>query len=177
MPNLEAIASSAPSLGSRYGWPVVVVAMLAGHMLLLITAMLVASARIPGAVVAPAGYGEALAWDERQAARRASDRLGWTLDVSPADFVEPTGERRVQLIVRDAAGIPVEGAAVELVMYHYARPDQRIERRLAPGAMPGIFDASLPLRREGQWRLYATATRGDDRLVVETDLWVRGATR
>lgn len=165
------------SVAGRYGWPAAVVALLAGHALLLTTGWLVAAARIPGAVVAPAGYEEALSWDERQAARRAGAALGWVLDVTPTDVTELNGDRRVQVIVRDRDGVPVEGVSVDLQMYHYARPQYRVERRLEPGPMPGVFDTMLPLRREGQWRLYATASRGDDRLIVETDLWVRGLRR
>lgn len=168
--NPQPAADSAP--WRRYVWPTIVVSLLLGHVLLVTVSLAIAAAMIPGAVTAPAGYEEALAWDDRQEARRASDALGWTLLVAPTDRVEVNGDRQVQFILRDAEGLPIDGATLDVTMFHYAKPADRIERRTPPQTVRGVYEMVLPIRREGQWRISATATRGEDRFLLDTDVWV-----
>lgn len=156
----------------RLQWPALVVALLGGHVFLVAGALVLAAAMIPAAVTAPAGYEEALGWDAQQEARRASAALGWTLDVTPLDQAELNGDRRVQFILRDRDGLPVKDATIELSMYHHARPADRVESRLEPQEVLGVYDTVLPLRREGFWRMSAVATRDEDRFLVDADLWI-----
>lgn len=166
-----------PATWKQYQWPVIVVAMLSGHALLIVGALAVAAAMIPAAVTAPDGYEAALGWDAQQAARRASDALGWSFVVTPTDAVEVNGDRHVQIVLRDSEGLPVKSATIELTMYHHARPNESIQRQLGPQSVPGVYETVLPMRREGLWRLNAVAQRGDERLLVNRDLWLGGPTR
>jgi len=159
----------------HYQWPVIVVALLSGHAFIIVGALAVAAALIPAAVTAPSGYADALGWDAQQAAKRASDALGWTLDFTPTDQTELNGDRRVQILLRDAQGLPVENVVITLTMYHHAKPQDRIEQRIEPQSVLGVYEAVLPIRREGLWRLSAVAQRGDDRLLVDEDLWIGSA--
>ena len=160
----------------HYQWPVVVVALLSGHAFIIVGALTVAAAMIPAAVTAPSGYEDALGWDAQQAAKRASDALGWTLDLTPTDFVELNGDRRVQLLLRDTEGLPVKDAIVSLTMYHHAKPQDRIDQQIEPQAVLGVYETVLPIRREGLWHLSAVAQRGDDQLIVDRDIWIGGPT-
>lgn len=169
MPSLE--VQPIP-LWKQYQWPVIVVALLSGHAFIIVGALAVAAAMIPAAVTAPSGYEDALGWDAQQAAKRASDALGWTLDFTPTDFAELNGDRRVQILLRDAEGLPVKNAVVSLTMYHHARPQDTIEQRIEPQAVLGVYETVLPIRREGLWRLSAVAQRGNDQLIVDRDLWI-----
>lgn len=160
-----------------YQWPALVVALLAGHMFVIVGALAVAAAMIPAAVTAPAGYEEALAWDKQQAAHRASDALGWKLDFTPTERLEVNGDRHVQLILRDRDGLPVGDATIALTLYHHAHPQERIERRVEPQAVLGVYEVVLPLRNEGLWRLSAVAERDEERLLFDEDLWIGGASK
>jgi nitrogen fixation protein FixH len=158
----------------QYLWPGIVVAMLSGHAFLIVGALAIAAALIPAAVTAPDGYEAALGWDAQQAARRASDALGWTLLATPSDHVEVSGDRRVQFVLRDREGLPVENATITLTMYHHAKPNERIERQLEPQAVVGVYETVMPMRREGFWRIHAVAQQGEKRLLVDEDLWLGG---
>jgi hypothetical protein len=160
-------------LWKQYQWPVIVVALLSGHAFVIVGALVLAAAMIPAAVTAPSGYEDALGWDAQQAAKRASDALGWTLDFTPTDFAELNGDRRVQMLLRDAEGLPVKNAIVSLTMYHHAKPQHRIDQQIQPQAVLGVYETVLPLRREGLWRLSAVAQRGEEQLIIDRDLWIR----
>ncbi len=158
---------------SRYKWPAIVVALLGGHVVIVTGALLLSSTLIPGASVAPSGYAEALAWDELKAARQASEALGWTLTVTPTDKTELNGDRWVTFSLHNAAGEPVVGAELAVILYHHSRPHEPIEVGAAPSATtPGDYVAAIRLRREGTWRLEAVATRDKNRFLVESDLWI-----
>lgn len=166
MSSEPASAASAPWRG--YGWPVLVVALLGGHVVVVIGALVLSSTLIPGASIAPAGYAEAMAWDELQAARRASDRLGWTLEVVPSNESSLNGESRVDFLLSDALGNLIEDAELSVAMYHHSRPDKTVEARLASGP----YSVTVPRQREGTWRVEAVAERDADRFLVEADIWV-----
>lgn len=156
-----------------FTWPAIIVVLLGGHAFIVTGALLLSSIWIPGASTAPAGYSEALRWDELKASRAASERLGWSLQMTPTERVELNGDRRVEFVLSDADGTPVEGASLSIALYHYSRPrdlvEQTFERTLEK---PGHYAASLRIRREGLWRLRATAERGEEHFLVEEDLWI-----
>ena len=166
-------AAEATTPWRSYSWPVLVALLLGGHVVVVTGALLLSSTLIPGASTAPAGYAEALAWDDLQEARRESERLGWTLEVFPADEQTFAGERVVDFVLQDASGAPIEDADLSVTLYHHSRPNQPLEVRLPQGP----YVAMLPLRREGTWRIEAVAERGVDRFLVEADVWVARARR
>ena len=167
-PATEAITS-----WRTYTWPVLVALLLGGHVFVVTGALLLSSTLIPGASTAPAGYAEALAWDDLQAARRDSERIGWTLEILPSSAQTLEGERRIDFVLRDASGAPIDDADLSVTLYHHSRPNQPLEVRLSEGP----YLATLPLRREGTWRIEAVAERGGDRFLVESDVWVARARR
>lgn len=132
---------------------------------------LVYALTIPGAVVTPAGYEEALAWDEHQAQRQASIKLGWSLSAKVHSKAELNGDRRVTFLLRDKQGELVDDSTLQIELYPYTRANHRVIRQLSSNS-PGTFNAVLPLRRAGSWNMYAIALRGTDRFIVESDLWV-----
>ena len=157
----------------RFVWPAVIVALLGGHLVLISAALLLSTALIPAATVAPSGYAEALAWDEEQALRRESERLGWSLEVLPSRIADLLGERDVAFVLEDADGAMVDSADLRVTLYHHSRPGEAIRATIPPALdQPGVYAAKLPLKREGLWRLSASAKRGGDELLVDTDFWL-----
>ena len=111
----------------------------------------------PAFAVEPDYYDKAVHWDERQAARRASDELGWRIEVDAS-------RDGVQIELADALGRPVEGAQVEVEAFHNARASQRLRARLAPEA-PGRYVLARRFERPGLWELRLSAIRDGDRFL------------
>ncbi|MFG0316370.1 MAG: FixH family protein [Planctomycetota bacterium JB042] len=104
---------------------------------------------------------KAAAWDDLARRRRASDALGWAADVSTR-----AGDRRGDAVVRvslaDRNGLPVEAAEVVVETFHNARASRVLTDVLRTTDAPGVYEATLPMRRPGLWELRITATRGED---------------
>lgn len=161
---------------TRYAWPALVVVLLLGHVVIVTGALLLSTTFIPAATVAPSGYAEALAWDERKAAQAESDRLGWTLSMAASEGVDTLGNHRVELRLVDRDGEPITDAQLFAKMYHHSRPGDVIEASIPFEPAVAGYSAALPLRREGQWRLSVIARRGGVRFLDESDFWLPAVT-
>ncbi len=164
------MAPTEPTFFQRVRWPLFLVALLGGHMLIMMVGLALALSS-PSAIVTPVGFEDALAWDTLQADRQASKDLGWKFVASPSVLTELNGDRRISFDLKDAEGLPVEGARLRVRLYHYAHADEAIDQELLPSS-PGLYTAKLPMRRTGSWRLIANVTRGDERFLSESDLWI-----
>jgi nitrogen fixation protein FixH len=145
---------SRPSRGSLR-WPLIIVALLGGHVALMLTAAAIA-VRDRSFAVVPNYYQSALHWDQQQAERRVSAELGWKVQVEPAAQVDPTGGRAVRFVLRDAGNKPIEGATLSLRYYHHAHASDAAEIRLAREEQ-GVFSTTLPMRYAGFWQFDVTA--------------------
>lgn len=161
---------------ARYIWPALVVALLLGHVVIVTGALVLSTALIPAATVAPSGYAEALAWDDLKAAQAESDRLGWTLSMAASEGVDSIGNNRVELQLVDRDGAPIADAEVFAKLYHHSRPGNVIEASIPYEPATDLYAAALPLRREGQWRLSVIARRGGVRFLEESDFWMPATT-
>ncbi len=104
------------------------------------------------------GYNKVLA----QAARQ--DALGWTAEtayrtIGGSGTARPAGELGVRL--RDRAGNPVAGAAIEAQLRRPVGPPDAFELRLIEGP-DGSYVALVELPRPGQWDVRIVARRGAD---------------
>lgn len=153
-------------------WPALVVALLAGHVLLLMVALLLSSTWIPGASSPPRQLVDELRWDELQELRHSSDHLGWTLAVSPYEETEINGDRRVLFTLLDDQGASITDAELRVAVYHHSRPNQPIKLAFQPDPANDERKALLDINREGSWHVSALALRGTERFFVEADFWV-----
>ncbi len=158
----------------RFVMPAVVLGFLGAHMLFVFTAITLAVGD-PSFAVVPDYYQKAVDWDEQKAERAASEALGWTVEVIPSRDVSIRGERDVEVVVHDAEGGPVMGAAVSVTVYHHARASHVVEADLSPADEPGHYAATLDMRSEGVWDITLTVTHDDDRYVQTDKTYVRGA--
>lgn len=149
-------------------WPAIIVGLLAGHVLLMGIAVLVATSDTSFQVV-PDYYRKSLEWDRTQAMLRASARLGWTLRIEPG-AADLRGQRDVRVTLRDANGEGVAGATVELDYLHAAQAQpQRATLELDSA---GACVASLPMRASGFWQFEALARSGQTRFAARMTQYV-----
>jgi len=160
-------------------WPMIIVAFLAGHMLLMAVCVTLAVTGRTQAVESDY-YTKATQHDQHRAAQRASDALGWAFAISPAALPDADGRRRVTLELQDAQRQPIDAAAVSVLLFHHAAADEQTTaeaQRFAPGA----YELWLPSARPGVWELRTSATRGDQLFLDKREIIVQpphpGATR
>ena len=156
--------ASPPAKRSR--WPLLVVAMLAGHVLILVTVVIIAT-RDPSFAVTPNYYENAVNWDESQAVKRASEKLGWRLEIVAADEADAAGRRAVTFALADATGAPIGNAAIDVNCFHPA-PAPRPTRLTATTAADGKATQLLPIRHAGFWDFQCKAVAADGRTFVTT---------
>lgn len=159
-----------PTFTQRVRWPIFLVALLFGHMLIMMIGVTWALS-MPSAIVTPIDFEDALAWDDLQADRRSSEKLGWKFTATPSVMTEINGDRRVVFELKDSDGLPIQNARLRVRLYHYAHANEAIDQDLLATA-PGHYEAKLPMRRSGSWRLIANVTRDDERFLSESDLWI-----
>ncbi len=145
--------------GRWWVWPAIVVGLLLMNVTMCFTAVYLSQLDRSHAIL-PDYYQRAVDWDRSAAARRASAALGWTAAFSFGDAVSILGERAVTLHLTDRDGRPVDDADVRLHYFHHARGAERFDGRLNR-LSPGVYIASLPMRRAGLWEFEIVAARGD----------------
>lgn len=123
----------------------------------------------PSVVAEPDYYRKALAWEATQAQAARNAALGWSLRLEAGPLEAGRRELRVRLC--DAAGAPLDGAAIALEGFHKARRAQALRAELA-GAGDGMYRAVLPLARPGRWELRFVVSRGEETFTrtIERDL-------
>jgi nitrogen fixation protein FixH len=106
-------------------------------------------------------YDDGLRYDAERGARAA---LGW--DVRALVPPPAPGPAALEFQIVDAAGLPVEGAAVAVLV---SRPDTSRDAATfaARGEDPGRYVAELVVPAAGPWRLTFDVRRGEDRVRIE----------
>ena len=117
----------------------------------------------------------ALAWDDEKAARASSQQLGWQSAVALRSHATVPGDGVLELTLRDERGEPVNGARVELAVFHRGRASEVHEASAVTDAS-GRFTVSVPRSRRGLWEVRLDATRGADRFLENrTVVWGEAA--
>jgi nitrogen fixation protein FixH len=174
MNNLGAVES--PARPQRHlRWPLIVIGLLLGHMTIMFVAVAIATHDRSSTII-PDYYQKSLNWDRAQADRRASEKLGWNVTVTPSPQVDPLGRREVLVRVIDASGEAIPNADVELAYYHLSHPAEAQHTQLHTN-FDGRITATLPMRYEGFWQIEVTAKAGGQRFVTVLSQFVSTAKR
>lgn len=139
-------------------WPLLIAGLLTLHAAGMVTFAVIASSD-PSHAVEKDYYRKALHWDEHRAQLAADAALGWKAEVT-ARPAQP-GLAAVTISLTDRDGRPVTGASAHLEAFHMARGKRILESGLEETA-PGVYTATLPMRRDGKWELRLRARRGGD---------------
>lgn len=156
---INAVENANPSPQRRSRWPVFLVALLAGQMLLVLGMVYVATSdRSVG--IEPQYYEHALHWDDHARQEQRNRELGWTIAVD-ASGVLSGDKRRLTCRVHDRDKLPVEDAVVVVTAFHNARSNDRLTATLA-AAGDGTYFADIPMIRPGLWELRFDIRGGED---------------
>jgi nitrogen fixation protein FixH len=156
----------------RWRWPVLLTLVLLGQAGGVI-AMVVVSGRDASFAIEPDYYERALAWDETSRLKAASDALGWTAEPSIRSTAR---DRTLEIVLRDRLKRPLDGAIVQVELYHHARAADRRTVQLSHRG-DGEYGASVAMPRPGLWQLRIRADRGPDTLLTSHDLRVEDPIR
>lgn len=115
--------------------------------------LLVRATNDPSFAVEPDYYEKAVHWDDHQAARAASDKLGWKIRVDAR-------REMLRIELRDALGRPIDGAEVEVIAFHNARAAERINGLMLPRGR-GVYVLERPFARAGIWEYRLAAVLED----------------
>jgi len=148
---------------ARVRWPLIVVGLLMTHVGAMMLAVQIASSDT-GHAVLPNYYDKAIRWDDRQAEARESDRLGWSVSVTPAALTDANGDRAVRILMHDRFGAPVVDAAVSARVWHHALGDAH-DLLVRPTGEPGLYVATAPMARPGSWQCELIAEHAGARFV------------
>ena len=170
---LSPTVNGKPSRKSSWRWPLILIGLLTGHATIMMVCVAIATNDKTFAVP-PDYYGRAIHWDERQAALRASEQLGWKASVEAANEVDPLGRRIAAFRLVDASGNAIPGATMEVSYYHHAhgRDVQRLELKVADAADPRQFSGLFPMRYSGFWEFEFTAKAHGKTFVATTTQWI-----
>lgn len=126
-------------------------------------------------------YGEhAVDWQSRKTQLEASSRLGWQLQVErhlgaaqgdpvAGDDSKQAGAEQasVRIQLRDAQGVPIQGATGTLGAYHLTRVSEFRTAALEPIEVePGGYKADINVSRDGKWQLSIDLRDGNGQAFV-----------
>ena len=150
----------------RARWPWIIVGLLGGHVTIMVVAVIIATNDRSFAVV-PNYYQRAVNWDQTQAQKRASEKLGWHVRVEASNQVDPIGRRAMSFVLTDADGKALDHAVLEIEYFHDSHGDEEKQVKLTPDATdPSRFTVLLPMRYAGNWEFHFTATAGGKTFVA-----------
>ena len=136
-------------------WPAALAGLLAASAAGNIAFMIVAN-RDASFAVERDYYKKAVEWDRAMAQQAANAELGWQATAR----LEPTAGGTARLVVRlrDAAGAPLDGAAVEAEAFASARA-RDVHALVLDSQGGGVYGGTLPTPRSGVWEVRVVVTR------------------
>lgn len=114
--------------------------------------------------VEPDYYRKAVDWDSTMAQRGRNDALGWQLTVESM-HLDGAGAASLTVGLRDRAGLPVDGAVVQVAATHNAEAERIVAGSLAE-MTDGRYTGPLAAQRAGIWELRFSVERGGERFTA-----------
>lgn len=160
----------APPVGersARWTWTAVIVGLLCVQLAMSGVAIFLATGD-PSAAVVPNYHKHALEWDQYVAVKQQSAALGWQWDVTVEPKGDVYGNHQVTLELHDRDGRPLDGATLDLHVWHHARAAEPVQIALsAVKDRPGIYAGTAVLRRSGLWHLDLLVRHGGQSFLGE----------
>lgn len=136
-------------------WPLVIAGALAVHVVVSLVVVFIATSDASYAVEDDY-YRKAMEWDTKRAQDHTNEVLGWSFDFKVSAAERPGGEARLDVVLADRTGVPLEGAMVSVEAFHNSRGDDILRTTLPATDDSGASSATLAMRRNGRWELRFT---------------------
>ncbi|QQE10059.1 FixH family protein [Planctomycetota bacterium] len=141
---------------AKWLWAGIIVALLGGHMTIMIFAAYLALSDRSHAVM-PNYYEKAVKWDQTKAERKASKELGWKVTYN---FTDPdiTGQRNMTVSVIDKDSNPIDNIIGDVQFFSHKQAGRQFA-----AAFQSNQPVSVQLRESGLWtfNLRSSATIGN----------------
>ena len=159
----------------RLFWVGLIVALLAGQIMLMLVAVYLATTD-PSFAIEPDYYQKGLRWDTVAAQARRNERLGWSVRIELGPDVTVRGERALICSLADREGRPLDGATVVVEAFSHARGNERTAVALLPAGR-GRYEAPVRFARQGLWEFRLAIQRGSDTFTYteQRELWSPGS--
>ncbi len=141
------------------GWPIGIVLVLGSTVVGNLIMMRVANDD-PSMAIEPDYYKKAVDFDSTMAQERRSNALGWTA-ISTIDSIVDGRPTRVHVRLRDASGMSVTDAAVQVTALFNARAND-LQSGTLQRDLDSSYSAPLNIRYPGEWEVRVDATRGNE---------------
>ncbi len=136
---------------AKWRWIGVVVGLLSLQVVIGIVALVLALNNT-STVVMPNYHQAALDWDQTRRERGAAQRLGWQVQLRPAEIVDGQGRRLLRLHIKDRNGKSLDDLHVTAEIYHHANAaDVRSTTWDAIG--DGTYQTLAPMAHSGVWQV------------------------
>jgi nitrogen fixation protein FixH len=116
----------------------------------------------PGFSLEPNYYDKAVHWDRAQAEARASEALGYRVELAEPLRLRADRSIELELSLVDRQGAPLGGARVEVDAFPNATAS-RVQRTSLREVAPGRYRATLAQGALGLWELRVSAERDGQR--------------
>ena len=146
--------------GARLFWVGLIVALLAGQILLMLVMVFLATTDATVSIE-PDYYQKGLHWDATAAQARQNERLGWSVKIELGPAVNVRGERVLICCLADRDGQPLDGATVDVIAFSHARGNERTEVTLLPDGR-GRYESRVRFAHQGVWEFRLAILRGAD---------------
>lgn len=153
-------------------WPFVIVGMLFFHASLMIGTILVINAR-HDLFVEPNYYAKSIEWDSQREKMETPDRLGWQIDLeTDQPTKDSTDLRTMRVTLKDRNGDSIDRALVEVVSFHPAHANNRIQSVLIENDA-GIYEKQLAMNEPGFWKVNLTIRYQGAEALVNREIEIR----
>ena len=149
---------------ARWIWTLVIVGFFSVQAVIWLVAITL-TARDPSFAVAPHYEQESANWDAIVARRQASSELGWTIEFTRGSL-NSSQQSVLQIRLTDRAGQAVDGAQIEITLFHCARAAES-QQPIVHDLGQGNYFAETQMDRSGLWKLSGVARRGDEEFYFE----------
>ncbi|MDF1808132.1 MAG: FixH family protein [Phycisphaerales bacterium] len=157
-------------------WPYIIVGMLLFHATLMIGTIVVISAR-HDLFVEPDYYAKSIKWDEQKAKLETPARLGWNINLeadqsNAQNDGEDSALPTMRVTLKDQNGDSIDRALVEVVSFHPAHANNRIESVLIDNDN-GVYEKQLAMIQPGFWKVNLTIRYQGAEAFVNREIEIR----
>lgn len=123
----------------------------------------------PALAVVPDYHQAALNWDESQRASKASERLGWNLQVAVSEYPDASGRRAISVEAKDEKNTALETLSIAATVYRHADAGSHESIEL-PHTEGGRYLTMAEMPQSGVWQIEFSIEGADEPMTLSRTL-------